>query len=275
MYSGRGNTSAGIKLLFENGKVFIDLPKDPSSSSSYTPFKCYTYPDTQNHSSGTGVADLPEEISWEDFPKVEVGEGTGYYRMEIPRYVTSWEDMCIVSVYQNFTEDYYNRVGGVDSDVPVTLETSMIHKEKSLASCGSLYDCCGSRYTGELAETHDREYVPKTTDINLVSGVYDNCKIKGVTYEIDPNIRTGNIKSGVTILGITGTFTDSGTITDGNKVIAGEVVYSKGSQIFGQLPDNYLESCARGPVVTIPASMSNSELGSLQKQEVVFILIAI
>ena len=61
---------------------------------------------------------------------------------------------------------------------------------------------------------------PSTSDQNVVpssGSVFSGGVVRGVTSSIDNNITSGNIKDGVTILGVTGNYgggvTPSGTIT--------------------------------------------------------------
>lgn len=98
----------------------------------------------------------------------------------------------------------------------------------------------GNRYIGEDGEAHVGEYVvpePTYVGLNIAPSTqeqtfdpaseqadgFDGVTVYGVTSSIDANITAGNIKDGVTILGVTGNYQGSGGgPTDGGAVATGK-----------------------------------------------------
>ena len=59
---------------------------------------------------------------------------------------------------------------------------------------------------------------------------------QGGTAPVDPNLLAENIKSGVTISGVTGTFTNDGTAT-ASDILTGKISYVNGIKVTGTMKD--------------------------------------
>ena len=70
------------------------------------------------------------------------------------------------------------------------------------------------KITGTMPNNGALNYTPSTQSQTIPAGYTSGGTIAGVTSSIDSNIQAGNIKSGVSILGISGTYAGSGITPD-------------------------------------------------------------
>lgn len=98
------------------------------------------------------------------------------------------------------------------------------------------FDFNGEVLTGTMPDNGQLNYTPSTSAQQIPLGYTSGGTIQGVTSAIDSNIQAGNIKVGVDILGVTGTFTSDATATAGD-IISGETAYVNGQLITGDLND--------------------------------------
>ena len=91
----------------------------------------------------------------------------------------------------------------------------------------------GKKVTGNIQSQGAQTITPGTSDKTIPSGKY----LSGTqTIKGDGNLVAGNIKSGTSIFGVSGTFTSDGT-ADYSKICEGMKVYSKGNSVIGTLPE--------------------------------------
>ena len=88
-------------------------------------------------------------------------------------------------------------------------ELSISGPEKVLENSGTFVYKDGVR-TGTMPDNGQLTYTPTTSQQTIPSGYTSGGTISAVTSAIDSNIIAENIKSGVTILGVTGTYTGEG-----------------------------------------------------------------
>lgn len=117
----------------------------------------------------------------------------------------------------------------------------------------------GSKVTGTMRNNGTLNYNPSTQDQAISSGYTSGGTIRAVTASIDSNIKAGNIKEGVTILGVTGALTDSGIDTSdadatAANILAGKTAYVDSAKITGTMTN-------RGSL-TITPSTSQQTSGS-------------
>lgn len=108
-------------------------------------------------------------------------------------------------------------VSGGSSDVKLQSKTVSPSESTQTVSPDSGYDglskvtvnAISSTYIGsDVTKKSAATYIPKTTDQSIASGQY----LSGTqTIKGDANLVAGNIKSGVSIFGVTGTYTSGGS----------------------------------------------------------------
>ena len=116
----------------------------------------------------------------------------------------------------------------------------------------------GKLVTGSIKRKEAQTYIPGTTDQTISSGQYLNGDqiVKG-----DVHLVASNIKSGISLFGVTGTFTsDANAIA--NQILSGKTAYVKGNKITGSMSNkagatvtaSTTTSDATYTYVTIPAA---------------------
>ncbi len=116
----------------------------------------------------------------------------------------------------------------------------------------------GKLVTGSIKRKEAQTYIPGTTDQTISSGQYLNGDqiIKG-----DVHLVASNIKSGISLFGVAGTFTsDANAIA--NQILSGKTAYVKGNKITGSMSNkagatvtaSTTTSDATYTYVTIPAA---------------------
>lgn len=106
----------------------------------------------------------------------------------------------------------------------------------------------------------EEEIIPGTTDTVLESGRYidGNITIKG-----DTNLTAGNIKSGVSIFGVNGTFTSDATATSG-KILKDETAYIKGQKVTGTIPSQQGSTVTPGTSVKTAIAAGTYAAGDIK-----------
>lgn len=74
---------------------------------------------------------------------------------------------------------------------------------------GKQYYTASGKQTGTMVNQTSRSFNPSTSSQTIPEGYYNDNIIRPVTSDIDINIIPGNIRNGVTILGVNGTYTGS------------------------------------------------------------------
>ena len=94
----------------------------------------------------------------------------------------------------------------------------------------------GSKVTGTSPNITTTSYTPKSTAQTISAGQYINTAITiGTGQSGDSNIATGNIKTGVSIYGVLGTFTSDANVAS-SEIYKGRIAYAKGSKVTGTMP---------------------------------------
>lgn len=88
------------------------------------------------------------------------------------------------------------------------------------------------KVTGTMANNGALSYTPSTSEQTIPAGYTSGGTIAAVTASIDPNITADKIKTGVEILGVTGTFTSDANATAAD-IISGKTAYVNGTKITG------------------------------------------
>ena len=117
---------------------------------------------------------------------------------------------------------FYECIGIDTSDA--TAKSSDILKDKT-----AYVD--GEKITGNIESKEATTYTPGTSNQTISSGQYlsGNQTIKG-----DSNLVANNIKKGVSIFGVNGTFTSDATAVSSN-ILSGKTVYVNGSKVTGNI----------------------------------------
>ena len=114
----------------------------------------------------------------------------------------------------------------------------------------------GQKITGSMANNGRLTYTPQTYAQTIPTGYTSGGSIAAVTAAIDSNIKAGNIKKGVTILGVAGNLTASGIDTSdatatANQILSGYTAYVNDAKITGNIPN-------RGSASVTPRTYSQS-----------------
>ena len=127
----------------------------------------------------------------------------------------------------------------VNQNVLITLldtlmETDNLDTSDANATAGDMLNgktayVNGKKITGTIASKEAETITPSTTDKEVAAGQYLNGKI---TVKGDSNLLAENIKAGVTIFGVTGTFTNDAEAAAGD-IRTGKSAYVKGQKIEG------------------------------------------
>lgn len=111
----------------------------------------------------------------------------------------------------------------------------------TLLSGHTMYDIAHEIVAGTMPNNGDVIITPTTQEQTKEQGYYNSLKVNAVTSDIDENIKAENIKSGVEILGITGTL-ESGTGVDtsdatatADDIVSPKTAYVNSEKITGTL----------------------------------------
>ena len=108
----------------------------------------------------------------------------------------------------------------------------------------------GKKITGNIASQGAQTITPGTSDKTIASGKY----LSGTqTIKGDGNLVAGNIKSGTSIFGVSGTFTSDANAGAGD-ILSGKTAYVNGSKVTGSIP-------IQGSVKNITTDTSNQSNG--------------
>lgn len=81
------------------------------------------------------------------------------------------------------------------------------YTNRALLTGNTMYDIAHQIVAGTMPNNGDVTITPTTSEQTKEQGYYNSLKVSAVTSAIDSNITPENIKSGVSILGVTGTYT--------------------------------------------------------------------
>lgn len=90
--------------------------------------------------------------------------------------------------------------------------SNLIFNSENILSGNTFYTNQLQPVLGTMTNNGDIEITPTTSNQNKSKGYYNSITVNAVTSSIDENIKPENIKKGVTILGVTGTY--EGIITE-------------------------------------------------------------
>ena len=142
---------------------------------------------------------------------------------------------------------------GVTGNLDV-LDTSDATANRSTILIGSTAYVNGEKITGIMPNNGRLTYQPSIRAQAIPTGYTSGGSIAAVTHTIDENIKPGNIKKGVTILGVEGNLTSTGIDTSDatatpDKIISGYTAYVDDEKITGTMSD-------RGSLTITPRTSS-------------------
>lgn len=109
----------------------------------------------------------------------------------------------------------------------------------TLLSGHTMYDIAHQIVAGTMPNNGDVTIAPTTSEQVKEQGYYNSLKVSAVTSDIDENIKAENIKSGVEILGVTGTLEEGIDTSDANAtaddIVSPKTAYVNGEKITGAL----------------------------------------
>lgn len=116
----------------------------------------------------------------------------------------------------------------------------------------------GQKITGTVVNQGEITIEPSTEEQIKEKGYYSNIRVNAVTSNIDENIVAGNIKKGVSILGVEGNLEEGIDTSDANAIsgdlLIGKTAYVNGEKITGTMPNNgALNYETSKEIQTIPA----------------------
>lgn len=148
------------------------------------------------------------------------------------------------------------------------VDTSDATATKSDILSGKTAYVNGSKVTGTIyVNNSGNTYLPGTTNVTIPSGQYLS---KSLTFKGDSNLLAENIKSGISIFNITGTYEGSGSGTDtsdatasASDIVEGKTAYVNGEKVIGTHTCNASEgySIATG---TTTSSIIETGLSSIK-----------
>ena len=104
--------------------------------------------------------------------------------------------------YQNVPSVQIPKSGGGTAEFNDTSDATLDNGNKMLSSYTAYAN--GTKYTGSISSKSAQTYTPTTSDQTINSGQY----LSGAqTIKGDANLTAGNIRSGVSIFGVSGTLT--------------------------------------------------------------------
>lgn len=92
------------------------------------------------------------------------------------------------------------------------------------------------KLNGTIANNGALRYTPSTNSQNIPAGYTSGGVIEAVTNSIDNNIIANNIKKGVNILDVAGTYTSDATATS-NDIFTEKTAYINGVKVIGTMPN--------------------------------------
>ena len=113
------------------------------------------------------------------------------------------------------------------------------YTNNTLLTGHTMYDIAHEIVSGTMANNGDVEINATTSEQIKDQGYYNSLKVSAVTSDIDENIKAENIKSGVEILGVTGTLEEGIDTSDANAtaddIVSPKTAYVNGEKITGAL----------------------------------------
>lgn len=92
------------------------------------------------------------------------------------------------------------------------------------------------KLNGTIPNKGTKILTPSTDNQTSEAGYYEGITVTAVTSSIDNNIIADNIKNGINILGVNGTFTEDATLQNSNKLLEGNIAYGQnGTKYIGTM----------------------------------------
>jgi len=117
--------------------------------------------------------------------------------------------------------------------------TAVTAAAAGVLSGAKFVDASGTVVTGSMPNNGSKSFAVSEFDeeVTIPKGYYDGTGVVAVAEEQQEKFLPENIKTGVSLLGVTGSFTADGTAAAAN-ILSGKIAYSKGSKITGTMPNN-------------------------------------
>ena len=161
------------------------------------------------------------------------------------------------------------------------LDTSDANANSSTILTGNTAYVNGEKIYGTMKNNGKLNIVPRTYNQNFSSGYYSGVTSYAVTNEIDSNIKAGNIKKGITILGVAGNLDDNGIDTSdatatADKILSGYTAYANAEKRVGTMsnrgswtvsPRTYAQTGYSGYYSNITVNAVTSSIDSNIKAE--------
>lgn len=148
-----------------------------------------------------------------------------------------WSGSTIYKLVDNYIEVYkfekgQKQIGSIYNNIFIPIMNGSFIESNEIINGKLAYNELHQQLIGTMPNNGQLNYTPSTSQQTIPAGYTSGGTIGAVTSSIDSNIIADNIKSGVTILGVTGTYTEQmkeyASETDMNDNIAniqeGEVV---------------------------------------------------
>ena len=157
--------------------------------------------------------------------------------------------------FRSYAEKIQNITTGIDtSDADALAQDILIDKTAYVNNI---------KITGTMSNQGELTITPSISEQQKEAGYYSNILIKAVTNEIDSNIVAENIKQGITILGIAGTYkgldTNSATATADN-IMLNQTAYVKGELITGNMEQQAIGICIDDVTATLLSESNEVEV---------------
>lgn len=122
-----------------------------------------------------------------------------------------WSGSTIYKLTDNYVEVYkfergQEQIGSIYNNIFIPIMDGSFIKDSELINGKLAYNALHQQVIGTMPNNGQLNYTPSTSQQTIPAGYTSGGTISAVTSAIDNNIQAENIKKGITILGITGTY---------------------------------------------------------------------